>query len=308
MEMINLWNKEFGAIYPISEALLRRNVIDNVDVLKEGSYTVIDYNNHLVGFIVAKGWRRPGCIPNYDRFGWISILYVAPQERKKGIGSELLRLAEKEILKNGKSTIHVGRDYNNFFPGIPFDMKSSFEWFKNRGYLLTGETNDLIRKVTGGSQKIDLEKINYEVRLAGIDDQAKILNFMEKNFPGRWFYETHDYFQNGGTGKEYLIMLDHDKVIAFTRINDHTLENHLINYNMTWRNRFSALGGIGPLGVDVDYRHQNFGFHIVAEAVNILIDRKVSDIIIDWTSLLDFYRKFGFEVWKSYKYCEKGGN
>lgn len=44
---------------------------------------------------------------------------------------------------------------------------------------------------------------------------------------------------------------------------------------------------------------------MVATAVNSLIERKVSDIIIDWTSLVDFYRKFGFEVWKSYKYFEK---
>jgi ribosomal protein S18 acetylase RimI-like enzyme len=237
--------------------------------------------------------------------GWISLLYVAPEVRKKGIGTELLKLAENEIFKAGKSTIYVGRDYNNFFPGIPFDMKSSFEWFKNRGYSLTSETNDLIRKISCGTPKIDLPKIKYEVRLAGIQDQAKLYDFMQKNFPGRWFYETRDYFQNGGTGKEYLIMLDKDKVIAFTRINDQTLEDKLINYNLTWRKRFSALGGIGPLGVDVDYRKINLGFHIVAEAVNILIDRKVSDIIIDWTSLMDFYRKFGFEVWKSYKHCEK---
>ena len=38
---------------------------------------------------------------------------------------------------------------------------------------------------------------------------------------------------------------------------------------------------------------------------NILIENDVTNIIIDWTGLLDFYRKLGFEVFKSYYYMSK---
>ena len=79
----------------------------------------------------------------------------------------------------------------------------------------------------------------------------------------------------------------------------------LSSYSLTWRKRFMALGGIGPLGVDTSYRNKNIGYDIVAYAHNVLIDNNVSNIIIDWTGLLDFYRQFGFEVFKSYFYMTK---
>ena len=79
----------------------------------------------------------------------------------------------------------------------------------------------------------------------------------------------------------------------------------LTSYSLTWRKRFVALGGIGPLGVDASYRNKHIGYDIVAYAHNVLIDNNVSDIIIDWTGLLDFYRQFGFEVFKSYFYMAK---
>lgn len=303
--VIDLWNQEFGLIYPISEELFNRNVFKSDDVLVNGSYTVVDDNNQIVGFVVAKGWNRSFQIPAYEDRGWISLIYVVPKERKKGIGTLLLTKAEEEIKHLGKKTIQIGRDCENFFPGVPFDMKNSFNWFTKRGYCPLGDTTDLIRHISENYQKIITNHVNYEVRFANQFDKEKIFKFMEKNFPGRWLYEVTDYFKSGGSGREYLIMIDNDSVIAFTRINDQYTLDNLINYNLTWRNRFSALGGIGPLGVDADYRKQKLGFHMVATAVNTLIERKVSDIIIDWTSLVDFYRKFDFEVWKSYKYFEK---
>ncbi|HHU81180.1 MAG TPA: GNAT family N-acetyltransferase [Acholeplasmataceae bacterium] len=303
--LIDLWNHEFGFIYPISEELFYRNVVKSDDVLDEGSYTVVDDNDQVIGFIVTKVWNRPFPIPAYEDRAWISLIYVIPKERKKGIGTLLLNKAESEIKRLGKRTIQIGRDCENFFPGVPFDMKGSYKWFINRGYDAIGETNDLIRSVTNNLTLIPTKDIDYEVRFATRSDRDKIIKFMEKNFPGRWQYEVTDYFDAGGTGREYLIAIDNDNVIGFTRVNDQSTLDELINYNLTWRNRFSALGGIGPLGVDADYRKQNLGFHMVATAVNSLIERKVSDIIIDWTSLVDFYRKFGFEVWKSYKYFEK---
>ena len=56
---------------------------------------------------------------------------------------------------------------------------------------------------------------------------------------------------------------------------------------------------------DLDYRKRNLGYDIVAFANNVLTDNNATEIIIDWTSLLDFYRKMGFEVFKSYLYMTK---
>ena len=45
--------------------------------------------------------------------------------------------------------------------------------------------------------------------------------------------------------------------------------------------------------------------NILKQIVNELIERKTTDIIIDWTNLMHIYRNYGFEIWKSYTYYEK---
>ena len=136
-------------------------------------------------------------------------------------------------------------------------------------------------------------------------DKKDLIEFLDKNWPGRWTKEAVDYFEQGGDGGEYLVGLDKEKICAFAKVNFPNTPTKLISYNLTWREKFNSLGGIGPLGVNIDYRGNHIGYDIIAEAINRLIDSGAEDIIIDWTNLLDFYRKFEFEVWKSYDYLQK---
>ena len=99
--------------------------------------------------------------------------------------------------------------------------------------------------------------------------------------------------------------MDNNKICAFAKVGYPSTKDNLISYSMVWRNRFTSLGGIGPLGVDKEYRKRHLGRDIVIYGKNVLIDNNVTDIIIDWTGLLDFYRPYGFEVWKSYHYLTK---
>jgi predicted acetyltransferase len=74
---------------------------------------------------------------------------------------------------------------------------------------------------------------------------------------------------------------------------------------MNFYDRFEFLGGIGPLGVDIEYRKRNIANNILKTIINELINKKVSEIIIDWTNLMHIYQKYGFEIWKSYTYVYK---
>ena len=152
---------------------------------------------------------------------------------------------------------------------------------------------------------MNLKNDFYTFRLSTLNDKENLISFMKKNWPGRWLKELLDYYENDGDGREYVIALDNDVICAFAKIGYPDTNISLCGYSMTWKNRFSTLGGIGPLGVDSSYRKRNLGYDIVAYANNILINNNVSDIIIDWTGLLDFYRRMGFEVFKSYYYMFK---
>lgn len=296
--LCDLWNNEYGKTFPITEELLNRNLSNAYD---NASYVALD-NEKVIGFIIGKIWESKFYIDSYNDTGWISLIYVHPEYRNKGIGTKLLDIVEKEFEKLNKKTIHIGKDYNDFFPGLPKDLGESLGWFEKRGYIRPYDTNDLINS---NKDKIKLINNTFVFKNADLSDKDRILNFMRKNWPGRWTKETIDYFENGGTGREYLICLDGEQVIAFVKVGYPNTSELLISNSQTWRAHFKALGGIGPLGVDKEYRGRHLGYDIVASAKNFLIDAEASDIIIDWTGLIDFYKKFGFEIWKSYHYLTK---
>lgn len=297
-DLYKLWNTEYKNIFPISKELFERNLRN---AYLNASFVALD-NEKLVGFIIGKIWLDEFKIEGYDRQGWISLIYVCPKYRKRGIGSNLLKHVEDEFELLNKSIIHIGRDYNNYFPGLPENLKDNLQWFINRGYENDRCTFDLICKNKG---KITLVNSNYTFRLASIDDKDKVIDFLNRNWPGRWTKENLDYWNNGGTGKECAICLDKGKVCAFAKLGYPSTPELQISNSLTWRDWFKALGGIGPLGVDKEYRGRHLGHDIVAFSFNVLIEEEVTDIIIDWTSLIDFYSKFGFSKWKSYYYLTK---
>jgi len=297
-QICKIWNEEIGDLFPITEELMQRNIID---AYLDASFVAIE-NDSVKGFIIGKIWQSNFYIESYEKAGWISLIYVQPEFRNQGIGTKLLELTETEFNRLNNEIIHIGKDYNDFFPGLPKALDKSLDWFIKRGYNWSGDTFDLINK---DKEKIELKNKNLEFRQASLDDKNNLLDFIKRNWPGRWLKEAIDYFANGGTGKEYQIGLDEGKVIAFVKTSyPDTLES-LTGNSLTWRACFESLGGLGPLGVDKEYRGRHIGFDIVASGKNALIAAGASNILIDWTSLIDFYSQFGFEIWRSYHYLTK---
>lgn len=292
-DLIKIWNEAFNYIYPVSLEQFNQNTFCNGDILSNGSLVAI-LDNTPVGFIATK-------INEKNDSAYINSLVVLPKYQNQGIGSKLLEFAEFEVKKLNKKEIHVGRDTYDYFPGVPFDFIDSKKWFEKKGYINTRHTHDLI---CSNLSLIETNSTNpYQMRKASIEDKEELLAFFRRCFPGRWEDECINYFNNGGLGHDYYIVIDKDKIIGFCRMNDEkTCE---ISNNLNWSLRFDNLGGIGPLGIDKQYRKQKLGYQLTTRAINDLIDRGVSEIIIDWTSLIGFYRKFGFEVWKTYYYMSK---
>ena len=293
-EVAKLWNEEVGFIYPIPEVIFNQNVVNYDQKIVFGAYD----ENTLVGFIIGKTFDGKD-IPTYQNFAFISLFLVAKRYRRRGIGSKLLSMFEDYYFD--KETLQVGKDINNFLPGVPCDFDGlTDDFFENRGYISGKYTHDLINL---NCKKYDLKNHNIQFKVCTLKEKDALIAFMKEEFPGRWYYEVSDYFSKGGNGNEYAIALIGDKVVAFTRINDRRLSHYA--YNITWYERFSNLLGIGPLGVARSMRGKDLGYDIVAFAINEAIDRGFHQILIDWTSLMTFYQQFGFEVWKSYKYMLK---
>lgn len=308
-ELYNLWNKEFGFIFPITEELFNKNVYNYGPSAINNSFVAME-NDDVVGFIIGKTWDNKIEVQGYNDIGWISLIYVKPEFRKQGIGSKLLGKVEEIFLKQNKTIINLGKDYCNFFPGLPVECKIHRSFFEKRGFFIGYDTNDLIKNIDSTTKKEILKQYkdhrNYTIRRATTSDFEGIDKLIKSNWPGRWYMEFKDYVENGGTGYEYMICIDdEDNVCGFCKICDINTPLALAGYSMNFYDRFAHLGGIGPLGVDINYRKRNIANNILKTIVNELIDNGSTNIIIDWTNLMHIYQKYGFEIWKSYTYVYK---
>ena len=290
---MDLWNNEVGFIFPIDEGTFNHNIL-SYD--KKEAYLAYD-EIKLVGFIIIKTFYNENILLNYNNKAFISLMYVSKKYRNKGIGTTLLKQAEEKL--NGYE-VNVGKDLRNFFPGVLNDFDNlGDKFFINRGYSLSYYTHDLICRDISKKEYFTLNNKEIKYEFIGKNEKDELLKFIKDNNWERWVYEAQDYLNNCTKNNIYLVGKDKNKIISFAVVN--SLKDGKYNYNMIYKNRFDNLGGIGPLGVDKDYRKKGLGYDIVAKAFNILKDNNVSDIMIDWTGLMEFYRQFGFEVFKTYR-------
>lgn len=302
-----LWNQELGDRFPMRPDLFRQNSFEDQNVLQDGSWISLDPATRLpIGFIVAKCWQERLPLQLGKGVGWIQVLLVAKEFRRQGIGADLLKRAQMALRQQGVEKILLGRDPYHYFPGIPEESPEVKAWFEKRGYILSAPLeNDLLCQYSSLSAK-ELPSISGgRFRLLTTADKDDFLTFMHRCFPGRWEYEAIHYFQRGGTGREFVVLEKQDGIVGFCRINDS--RSPFIAQNVYWAPLFrEELGGIGPLGVDADYRGQGLGLAIVEAGIAVLQQRGIRNIVIDWTALVDFYAKLGYRSWKQYaKYSKE---
>lgn len=299
-DIVTLWNNHLRDTFPMTETLFEQNSFQDENVCLDGSRLAINDKGELLGFVIAKRWQESLDIKMSSTTGWIQVLLVDQNARGQGIGSKLLAHAEFELTRAGAEQILLGRDPYHYFPGIPSELKETAQWFEQKGYRNNGTEYDLIREYTADEGKTLPNLPDVEFTLLDMEDKAEFLAFLGRCFPGRWEYEAIHYFQKGGTGREFAVIKKHGQMIGFCRIND--AQSPFIAQNVYWSPLFTEeLGGAGPLGIDADERGHGYGLAIVEAGLAFLRQRGIKRIVIDWTGLIDFYKKLGYHPWKSYQ-------
>lgn len=303
-DIVRLWNQEIGTDFPMRKELLKQNSFDDENVCKQASAIAVDDENHVVGFVVAKIYQEALDVSMSQTTGWIQVLLVDQNHRNKGIGTKLLANAETYLKDAGAKQILLGRDPWHYFPGIPTGFEETKSWFEHKGYANDGTEHDLIRQYNANDQMHIPEVDGVEFKVLELEDKQPFLDFLHRCFPGRWEYEARHYFEKGGTGREFAILKKGQQVIGFCRINDE--KSFLIAQNVYWSPLFNGeLGGVGPLGIDRNERGRGYGLAVVEAGIGFLRERGVSRIVIDWTGLVDFYSKLGYDIWKTYSSYKK---
>lgn len=292
--IIELWNSEFKN-YPLSERLILEKLVNHKDT-KE-LYAYVNDNGEYMASIVLKKCLK-GDVPT----GYISFIHVNKKYRKQGLGTKMVEEALKFFETLDVPAVWLGCDYGCLYSGLFIDNnEESHKFFLNRGFIFDHNTHNIILR-----HKIEIKKTlgeGFKYQFLNDDLREEFFDFVSNGFSRRWANENLETDPN-----EIVLILKDNKIVAFARIclkDSKTLTNGINNY-LKYENEGITLGALGPLGVSRELRKTGLGREIVLYGVDELFKRGAEQILVDWTSLVDFYKKVCFEeicdVYSQYRY------
>ncbi|MBV9867756.1 MAG: GNAT family N-acetyltransferase [Abitibacteriaceae bacterium] len=307
-DIVELWNAAFGPDLPMTARLLRQTVEGDPYYDPEGVW-IAQADGQLVGWVLSKSMQSAG--PELGRFqgrGGIGGLCVHPDYQRRGIATQLLDRAENYLRASGSpvTTLYFP---HHLLPGIPAECEAALALFKKRGYSGFNLSVDMWHDLTDYALPAKVKEAmanNPEVELRPAQDGEvdAVIKMVEREFPGGWTYSTRRHFRSGGKVSDIVIAIEQGEVIGFC----HTADWHsawLLPSTYWFPLLGEYYGGLGPVGMAAAHRKRGLGLAITAMAVWNLKQRGVRQMAIDWTSLVDFYGKLGFSVWKRYLQAEQ---
>jgi GNAT superfamily N-acetyltransferase len=286
---LSIWETAAHPDYPLNARLLEHNALPCTGESVEGRLAI--HNGDPLGFILAYADGSTG---------WVGLLAVDPAARRRGIGSELLAWAETWIGEQGCKRIRIGGNLRPFFPGLPYAMREHLSFFEKRGYQTDPEQPyeyDIARSLEG-YQPVYTKPAGANLILMQAGQEALLLEFLQREYPGRWEFEAREFVRNGGRPEDYLLLWVESKVEGFCRLTREDSERPIERF---YPQRLPhPWGQFGPLGISKAVRGQGLGGYMIDAAAAHLSSLGVKGCIIDWTSLVDLYGKFGFTIYNQY--------
>jgi GNAT superfamily N-acetyltransferase len=291
---IQIWNAAMHSDYLINARLLAYNTVPTTGEVIEGRLAT--QNNEPVGFVSA-------CVVIDDpkaTLGWISAIAVHPSVQHQGVGTELLLWAEAWLIEHGCKRIRIGGNLRPFLPGLPYVMSAYTTFFDKRGYQSPPSQPyefDIARSLKD-YQPIYPKPAHVDLTPMRQEDEQLLLDFLHREYPGRWEFEAQEFVKKGGRTSDFLLLRVNGEVQGFCRLTLADSERPIERFYpqrlpMPW-------GQYGPLGLSKAVRGQGLGGYLIDAAAVHMQSLGVAGCVIDWTSLVELYGKFGFTVYNQY--------
>jgi len=192
---------------------------------------------------------------------YLRIIAVDRSQRRRGIGSALLRDAEARGVR-----IIAAAAGNYFTPGVVASDVTTIEFFMHRGYRQVAETQNLETTNLPSEFPADVFRAT---------NRDRVLAFIEKEFGRIWRFEA-------AKGGENLFCAEaNGEIVGFSA---HDANNR-------------GLGFFGPTGVARAQRGRGIGARLLQASLADLRRIGYERAVIPWTDAIDFYRKVcGAEV------------
>lgn len=315
---IHLWNREHPK-FQIIPHLVAQNIFApfaGVHSIAWGGYE----DDQLVAFALIKYLSQ--AIPNSadQTLGWISLLVLDQRLAQSqveeqdgelqgaddlrtfaGVLEAMLRHAEQDLAQRGVEKIRFGGDPQNFLPGLPHELEGRYlSLLEKLGYAPQGHEYDLYGDLDSYQPLVRVKRLEAErgeeliARPVTKEDEDALLEFLQTHFPGRWYYEADQIRRLPGGIEDYWLLWNQGTPVGFVRTN--TSNSVYMGPNVNWGDHWGEqYCGLGPIGIDRQARGQGFGLYLMEMVIRSFQERGYRHMMIDWTQLVDYYQKIGFE-------------
>lgn len=308
-DLIGLWNTILGAAFPMTERLWRQNVDTEANYQPGDGIVAYTESGTLAGMALTRVPTSPAArnqMPTSADLGWLLALVVAPQFQRRGLGRRLLALAEDRLRGLGARQCDLGGGLGHFLPGPPLSGEgagSANAFWQHSGYTPLREEYDLHRELAEFAVPPLPEPIRageFRVAVGRSGEEAALLAFLGRCFPGRWRYAVAETLACGGAMSDVLLLKDRAGTIQGF-LSMWSYASATLGPSTNWYPLLGErFGGIGPLGIAPEVRGLHLGLALVAEGTRILQQRGVTECVIDWTTLVTFYERLGYRTWRRY--------
>ena len=306
---VELWNRSHRN-YPLREGFVEQNLLAPYTGVEVELFSA-HKDGDLAGMAALK-WFSGDVSDHIDHNRGFISLFTAEHD----VRGRLLDFCLDFLGERGAEEIRLGGDPQNFLPGLPAEFGGDeLDFWQEAGFEAGEPVYDLKRTYGGGGYPLqfDFAGDQNHLRIVRCERNLRddLLQFLEREFPGRWHYEARNICRWPAGLRDYWLLLDTSAdegeefaagdyaVLGFARVN--RSDGYYRGPNLNWPGD-SGLpeAGVGPLGLAASARGRGLSLPFLDGIFCRLYERGYREIIIDWTELVEFYNKFGFDVRRRY--------
>lgn len=292
-----LWRRFYPERFAVDADLIRFNSVDS-PLFDWGASRLAMDGGAVKGFVLVKKSAGPTLFPgpDPDQAHLSAIAFEDPY-----LGVDLLASTKRNLRNRGIYKLVFGQDIRHFFPGCPDEFHALRDFLKVEGFEETHGAFDLERDMSDYEPPAGCldPRDGVELRALTLDDREALVEFLEREFPGRWRHDVIDKIDVEGRMDFVLGLFVKGRLEGFAHTQDSSHGAPVCG--AVWKVSLGEKWGtLGPIGVSESVRGKGLGHAILAFGLADLKRRGVGRALIDWTTLGDFYGRHGFEVTRRY--------
>src|SRR5215475_14047035 len=141
--VFDLWQRTLGQEWPLTLALFQQ-VIGHADTARARGHFVAVEESAIVGFIATQAQLSHGTT---NPQGNIVALCVAPEARRRSIGSALHDRALEHLRSVGVRNVQLGGGDPRFWCGTPINQPLAVPFFQRHGWSFTETSHDMTQSL-----------------------------------------------------------------------------------------------------------------------------------------------------------------